>query len=115
MPKKRVKRYSALFQQKAVERMQVCGSVSAVARELGVSRSTLYAWKRKADSRLNIGGPPPGALPDSVADLEDWVTLLDLDTAARTQTNGRLENRTEKPKAKARRPARPRKRDRPPT
>jgi len=108
MPKKRVKRYSALFQQRAVERMQLRESVSGMARELGVSRSTLYAWKRKADALADSDGY---RLP---GDLENWVTLLEIDTAARTQTNGRLENPAKRLKANAWRAARFRKRDRPP-
>ncbi|HEV2424687.1 MAG TPA: helix-turn-helix domain-containing protein, partial [Terriglobia bacterium] len=34
------------FQQRAVDRMHSCESVAALARELGVSRRSLYFWQR---------------------------------------------------------------------
>jgi len=43
--RKRVRR-TAEFQQRAVDRMQSCESSGALARELGVSRRSLYRWRR---------------------------------------------------------------------
>src|ERR1700730_8426699 len=41
------KRYSKEFQERAVRRMKLGENVSQLARELGVDRTCLYAWKRK--------------------------------------------------------------------
>ncbi len=38
-------RHSLEFKRQAVERMKACTSVEALARELGVQRQLLYAWK----------------------------------------------------------------------
>jgi transposase len=38
--------YPREFQQMAVDRMQSCESVAALARELGVSRRSLHLWHR---------------------------------------------------------------------
>ena len=40
-------RYSRQFQERAVRRMKLGENVSQLARELGVDRTCLYAWKRK--------------------------------------------------------------------
>ena len=45
MPK-RVGKYPMAFRQMAVERMRHCGSVWALAQELGVDRTALYHWRR---------------------------------------------------------------------
>ena len=41
------KRYSKEFQQRAVRRMKLVENVSQLARDLGVHRTCLSAWKRK--------------------------------------------------------------------
>ena len=41
------KRYSKEYQERAVRRMMLGDNVSQLARELGVDRTCLYAWKRK--------------------------------------------------------------------
>ena len=38
------KRYTAEFQQNAMERMKRCENIRALAHELGVSLTTLYSW-----------------------------------------------------------------------
>jgi transposase-like protein len=43
--RKRVRR-TREFRQMAVDRMQSCGTSGALARELGVSRRSLYRWRR---------------------------------------------------------------------
>ncbi len=47
-------RYSNEFQRQAVERMNTCGNIVALARELGVSRRVLYNWR----DRLDETNPP---------------------------------------------------------
>ena len=44
------KRYSRKFQRMAVERMQTCDDVEALAKELGVTRRCLYKWRRKLEA-----------------------------------------------------------------
>ena len=43
------KRYSKEFRQQAVERMNTCGSIAGLARELGVARRVLYNWRNRID------------------------------------------------------------------
>jgi hypothetical protein len=49
----RSKRYAAGFQRDAVERMKHCADIGKLAGELGVSRSALYLWKRRAEGLLS--------------------------------------------------------------
>ena len=44
------KRYSRKFQRMAVERMEACDDVAALADELGVTRRCLYKWRRKLET-----------------------------------------------------------------
>ena len=43
------KRYSRKFQRMAVARMETCGNVGELARELGVGPRCLYQWRRKLE------------------------------------------------------------------
>ena len=52
-PNKRSKRYPVGFQRDAVERMKNCEDIGKLAEELGVSRGTLYLWKRKGEGLLS--------------------------------------------------------------
>jgi transposase-like protein len=45
-----MKGYSRKFQRMAVERMQTCDDVEALAQELGVTRRCLYKWRRKLEA-----------------------------------------------------------------
>lgn len=45
MPREGSRRFSRDFKLSAVLRMADCGNVSALARELGVRRKLLYAWR----------------------------------------------------------------------
>jgi transposase-like protein len=42
-------RYSKEFRQQAVERMNACGNIVRLARELGVCRRVLYNWRDRLD------------------------------------------------------------------
>jgi transposase-like protein len=57
--KKRSKKYPASVQQSALERMKLGVNVSELAEQLGVNRSTLYAWKEQAE-RGGLAGQPTG-------------------------------------------------------
>ena len=52
------RKYSAEFRQQALERMQNCDNVTALARELGIRRKWLYAWRDQALGRAPA--PTPG-------------------------------------------------------
>jgi transposase-like protein len=52
---KKGQRYSKEFRQQAVERMNACGNVVALARELGIARRVLYNWRDRVDET----NPPP--------------------------------------------------------
>jgi transposase len=46
MPKKKGRgNYSEGFRQEAMVRMQACGNIVALAKELGISRRVLYQWR----------------------------------------------------------------------
>jgi transposase-like protein len=42
-------RYGSEFRRQAVERMNTCGNVVGLARELGVSRRVLYQWRDRLE------------------------------------------------------------------
>lgn len=56
MQRKKGQHYSNEFRRQAVERMNSCGNVVGLARELGVCRRVLYNWR----DRLDGTNPPPG-------------------------------------------------------
>jgi transposase len=58
-------RYSKEFQERAVRRMKLGENVSQLARDLGVHRTCLYAWKRK------LGRQPYGRVRGLEADWRD--------------------------------------------
>lgn len=49
MEKKRVGRYSEEFRRVVVERMKGCNNITALARELGLERKSMYLWREKLD------------------------------------------------------------------
>ena len=48
MGTRRVGKYPEAFRRMALERLQNCANVCALARELGVDRTVLYHWQRQA-------------------------------------------------------------------
>ena len=50
------KRYGSELRRQAVERMNACGNIVGLARELGVSRRVLYQWR----DRMEQTGCSPG-------------------------------------------------------
>ena len=56
------KRYSRKFQRMAVERMRSADNIGELAKELGITRRTLYKWQTKLDY-LELGeeGPRPNS------------------------------------------------------
>ena len=61
MGKKRVGRYSLKFRRVIVERMNGCNNITALAKELGLERKTMYLWRAELDPESVIKrktGPP---------------------------------------------------------
>jgi hypothetical protein len=84
-PNKKSKRYPVGFRLDTVERMKHCEDIAKLAEELGVSRSALYLWKRKAEglpSYRELAGREYKALPDDertrmIRDLKAKVASLE--------------------------------------
>jgi transposase-like protein len=57
--KKRVGRFPKAFRQMAVDRLNQCDNIVALAKELGISRRLLYTWREKLVP-LSSGEGPPG-------------------------------------------------------
>ena len=55
MERKKRQRYGNEFRRQAVERMNACDNIVALARELGVGRRLLYVWR----DRFDEADPPP--------------------------------------------------------
>ena len=55
MERKKGQRYSNEFRRQAVERMNACGNVVGLAKELAVCRRVLYNWR----DRMDETDPPP--------------------------------------------------------
>lgn len=49
MERKNGQRYSNEFRRQAVERMDACGNIVGLARELGICRRVLYNWRDRFD------------------------------------------------------------------
>jgi transposase-like protein len=47
--KKRVKQYPLEFRRRAVERMKSCENISLLIQELGISRDSLYTWRKELE------------------------------------------------------------------
>ena len=59
MVKKRVGRFPKAFRQMAVDRLNACDNIGELAKELGIHRRLLYAWREKLEP-LERGEGPPG-------------------------------------------------------
>ena len=86
-------RYTAEFQQNAMERMKHGENVRALAHELGVSLTTLYSWRRKAprlprieaESDESSSTDPRGlTLEEAAAEVQ----RLELELGQRSLKNG---------------------------
>ena len=58
MGKKRVGKFPKAFRQLAVDRLNQCENIVALAKELGVSRRLLYTWRERLEPRSSGEGPP---------------------------------------------------------
>ena len=58
MAKKRVGKFPKAFRQMAVERLEQCDNIVALAKALGISRRLLYTWREKLEP-LERGDSPP--------------------------------------------------------
>ena len=62
MEKRTRKRYPIEFRRMAVERLQRCENVVALAKELGIRRQLLYRWRDQL-APADIGDEPPAENP----------------------------------------------------
>ena len=58
MAKKRVGKFPKAFRQIAVERLEQCDNIVALAKALGISRRLLYTWREQLEP-LECGERPP--------------------------------------------------------
>ncbi len=49
MERRRGERYSTEFKKQAVERMNGCGNIVKLAREIGITRRLLYVWRDRLE------------------------------------------------------------------
>jgi len=74
--KKRVGRYSVKFRRVVVERMKGCNNITALAKELGLERKSMYLWREELDpeSVIKRKTGPPGKSRE--VELEKEVSRL---------------------------------------
>lgn len=58
MAKKRVGKFPKAFRQMAVDRLNQCDNIGELAKELGIHRRLLYAWREKLKPLERGEGPP---------------------------------------------------------
>jgi transposase len=86
----RPRKFEEAFQRSVVERMKACDDVTALVRELHVSRSQVYRWRDEALGRIPVPSPRTAAQIEEkkeerqqrrIAELERLVArqALDLD------------------------------------
>ncbi len=86
----RPRKFDEAFQRSVVERMKACDDVTALVRELHVSRSQVYRWRDEALGRIPVPSPRGAAQIEEkkeerqqrrIAELERLVArqALDLD------------------------------------
>ena len=56
MERRKGKRYGSELRRQAVERMNACGNIVGLARELGVSRRVLYQWRDRMEQTDSVPG-----------------------------------------------------------
>ena len=76
MGKKRVGRYSLEFRRIAVERMNGCHNITALAKELGLERKLLYLWREQLDPESVVGRKPGRKSQSREEELAEEVTRL---------------------------------------
>jgi transposase-like protein len=59
--KKRVGKVPRVFRQMAVDRLNHCENIVALAKALGISRRLLYGWREKLEALDCSGAPPANA------------------------------------------------------
>ena len=60
------RQYSEEFRRLAVERMQSCGSISALALELGLHRRLLYNWRDRYEPKMDQAAAPESGEHDQL-------------------------------------------------
>lgn len=76
MGKKRVGRYSEEFRRIAIERMNGCNNITALAAELGIERRLLYVWREQMDPASAVKKKSGPRSKTRETELEQEVTQL---------------------------------------
>ena len=76
MGKKRVGRYSLKFRRVVVERMNGCNNITALAKELGLERKTMYLWRAELDPESVIKRKTGRPGKSREIELEEEVSRL---------------------------------------
>jgi hypothetical protein len=74
------------FKVLAVKRMKECPNITALARELQVSRPMLYQWKYEVEGEVPKKRPQPRASADSPGCIELKKQIVDLKVALADKT-----------------------------
>ena len=102
MARKRVARYPLEFRREAVERMKECASLTELAKELGITRVSLYQWREQLDpdSRTIRNGVP---VVSRMGELEKQVGRLKRALADKTLESDFFKGALQKVDARRRR------------
>lgn len=76
----RRRRHTEEFKRQALERFELCDSVTALADELGIERALLYRWhkRQQSEGKLRSSGRPAGAVkPRPAAEPKDLQAARD--------------------------------------
>lgn len=78
----RWRKYSPEFRREVLEKMKTCPNISELARELGVRRKWLYAWKKRAMAGSQAESPAEAQVaPAAAAALRKRIAELEALTA----------------------------------
>ena len=112
MAKKRVGKFPKAFRQIAVDRLNHCENIVALAKELGISRRLLYTWREQLEPRKSHGPPansreatlrkevsqPKRVLAEKVLEVDFFKGALQ-QVEARRQQSGKTGARASTPRS----------------
>jgi hypothetical protein len=75
----RPRKFDDAFRQAALERLKTCEEVSALARELQVSRAQLYRWRDEALGRIPVPNPKTAAQIEEKKDERQRRRIAELE------------------------------------
>jgi transposase-like protein len=106
--KKRVGKFPKAFRQMAVDRLNQCDNIGELAKELGIHRRLLYAWREQLEP-VERGEGPPATLRKEISHLKrvlaekvlevDFFTGALHNVEARRQQSGKSGARASTPRS----------------